>query len=242
MIRASAIVAKRLHRPAAHEDRPGMTQVVHPLLRVLSGDLKMLGRDGVSHSTGLFQITSHNDGASIGQTLLDNRLAGHGGQQLLNRAGHLLGKVRIRREQDRLRQLIVLRLREQIHRDPVRRSLAIANDQDFRRTRDHVNADAPEDIALRRSHIGIARPDDLVHRLKRLGTIGQGRHSLRAADREGAGDAGQVSRREHELIPFSARSRKYHLNARHACHMRRHGVHQHGGRISRLAARHVKSN
>jgi hypothetical protein len=50
----------------------------------------------------------------------------------------------VRAQQDALRQLVVLGLAEQIHRDPVGGRAAIGQHQDFARAGDHVDADRTE--------------------------------------------------------------------------------------------------
>src|SRR5690349_23835664 len=69
----------------------------------------------------------------------------------------------------------MLGLREEVHRDPVRLGPAVADDEDLRRSRDHVDADLAEHLALRGSDIGVARADDLV----------DARHALRAEGEHG---------------------------------------------------------
>jgi hypothetical protein len=78
---------------------------------------------------------------------------------MLSHAVQVLG---VRAQQDRLRQLVVLGLREQVHRHPVGVGGAVADHEDFRRAGDHVDADRAEHAALGRGHVGIARADDLV--------------------------------------------------------------------------------
>ena len=136
----------------------------------------------------------------------------------------------------------MLGLREEVHRDPVSRRLAVADHENFGGAGDHIDADAAEDIALRGRHIGVARADDLIDRIQGLRAIGECGNGLRAADREGAGDTREGRRREHELVTLAARGREHHLNSRNTRHVGRHRVHQHGGRISGLAARHVETD
>src|SRR3546814_19395103 len=67
----------------------------------------------------------------------------------------------------------MLGLREQIHCDPARIGIAIADDDDLARAGNRVDADAAEDRALGGGDIGVARPDDLVDRRNRRRAIGE---------------------------------------------------------------------
>ncbi len=134
----------------------------------------------------------------------------------------------------------MLGLREQVHRDPVGVGLAVADDQDLRRAGDHVDADGAEHQPLGGGDVDVARADDLVDRGHGLGAVGERRDRLRAADREHAVHAGDVGRREHQLVERAARRRHDHDQLGHAGDDRRDRVHQHRRRIRRLAAGHVQ--
>ncbi len=143
-------------------------------------------------------------------------------------------------DEDRLRALVVLGLRQQIGGDPVGIAGLVGDDQHLGRAGDHVDADFAEHDALGGRDIGVARPDDLGDRRDGLGAIGQGRDRLGAADAENLVDAGKLGGRQHQRIEFAARRRHHHGDPRHAGDLGRHRVHQHRGRISRGAARHIK--
>ena len=66
----------------------------------------------------------------------------------------------------------MLGLAEEIHCDPVRIGLAVANDENFRRTGDHIDAHAAEYLSLGGRHIGVAGAHDLVDRFDRFGAVG----------------------------------------------------------------------
>eukprot|EP01035_Chromulina_nebulosa_P068400 gene68400-93738_t len=83
-------------------------------------------------------------------------------------------------------------LAEQIHRDPAWIGQAIADDDDFARTGNGVDADSAEHQALGRGDIGIAGTDDLVDSRNRCGAVSQSGDRLRAADREHPIDAGKM--------------------------------------------------
>jgi len=144
--------------------------------------------------------------------------------------------------QDRLRGRIVLRLRQQIGGDPMRVVILVGDDQHFRRTGDRIDADGAEHLPLGCRHIGIAGTDNFDHRLDRLGAMGQRGDGLGAADAVDFFNARKFGGGEHERVQLSARRRHHHDDARYACDLGRHGVHQHRAWIGGRPARHVEAN
>ena len=65
---------------------------------------------------------------------------------------------------------------------------------------------------------------------------------MRAADRKGAGHAGQTCSSQNQLILLSARSRHHHFDTLDACDQSRHRVHQNGTRIGRQTARDIQTD
>ena len=224
------------------EDRAGMVDFFDPRIRVVERQFQMLRRNPVGDGHGLVHVAHQNEGPAIGQRGADDLLTRHGRQQLLDAGLHLVEEGRIGTDQDRLRQFIMLGLREQIHRHPVRIAGTIRNDQDFRRTGHHVDADNAEDAALGGRHIGVARPDDLVYLRDRFRAVCQRPDRLRTADGEHTIDPGQAGRRQHQRILLAARGRHDHDQFLDARHLGRHRVHQHRRRISRLAPRHIEAD
>src|SRR3546814_12684678 len=104
----------------------------------------------------------------------------------------------------------MLGLREQIHCDPARIGIAIADDDDLARAGNRVDADAAEDRALGGGDIGVARPDDLVDRRTRRRSVGDRGNRLRATDRESALATGQVRGSHHPRIELTTRRRPPH--------------------------------
>ena len=98
----------------------------------------------------------------------------------------------------------MLGLREEIHRDPVGVGALVRDDEDLGRAGDHVDADGAEHAALGRGDIGVAGSADLVDRRNRGRAVGERRDRLRAADREGARDPGEMRGREHQRIARAA--------------------------------------
>src|SRR5690606_38530563 len=112
---------------------------------------------GLGHVGDLDQGATAFDGGAGDLGSLQSR------QQARNAFGDLVEERRIGTDQDRLRILVVLGLGEQVHGDPVRVGLAVADDEDFRRPGDHVDADLAEHVTLGGGDVDVARTDDLVH-------------------------------------------------------------------------------
>ena len=145
-------------------------------------------------------------------------------------------ECRIRRDEDGLRRFVMLGLGKQVHRDPVRMRRTVADNQDFGRSGDHVDAHAAEHAPLRRGNIGVAGADYLVHLRNALGAVSQRRHCLRPTDGEYPVDASNIGRRQYQIVAFAVGGRHHHDYFRHACDLCGKRVHQHGGRIGRLSA------
>ena len=160
----------------------------------------------------------------------------------LDRSPNLRCESLVVGDEDRLRRAVMLGLREQIGRDPVRIIVAVRHHQDFRRPRDHVDANRAEDAALRRGDIGITRPGDLVDRRDRGRAISKRGDGLRATDAIDHGYARDVGRGQHQRVERAVRRRHHHHNPRDARNPRRHRVHQHRGWIRRSAAGHIDSD
>ena len=109
-------------------------------------------------------------------------------------------------DQDRLRGDVVLGLREEIGRDPVRVGVVVGEDQHLGRPGDHVDADRAEHQPLGGRHIGVAGADDLGDRRDRRGAVGERRHRLRAADPIDLVDAGELRRRQHQRLELAVRA------------------------------------
>ena len=160
----------------------------------------------------------------------------------LDRRVDRVGKRALVGDQDRLGGGVVLGLRQQVGRDPVRDCRRVGDDQHFGRAGDHVDADLAEHLALGGGDIGIAGADDLGDRRDGRGAIGERRDGLRAADAIDLVDAGEMRGGQHQRIELAVRRRHHHDDARHAGDLGRHGVHQHRGRIGGGAARHVEAD
>src|SRR2546421_2432346 len=143
----------------------------------------------------------------------------------------------LRRDEHGARRLVVLGLREEVHGHPVGRRAAIGDDQDFRRSGEHVDADVAENLALRLGDVRVARADDLVDAGDRFGAEGERRYGVRTAHRQDSIDAGECRRGERGRIGIGAR----HHQLAYPGDLRRHGVHQDRRGVGRLAAGHVQA-
>ena len=202
----------------------------------------MFRRNAIGESAGLIEIVDLNQSAATLERGGNHLAARHGRQQSFDTGRDLRNEFGIRTQQNRLRQFVMLGLGEQVNGDPVRIGRGIGDDQHFRWSGHHVDADGAEDATLGRRHVGIAGTDDLVHLRDGLRAVGQRRHGLRAADSEYAVDADQAGGGQHQRILLAARSRHDHDQFADSRHLGRQRIHQHRTRVGRLAARHVKAD
>jgi hypothetical protein len=163
----------------------------------------MFGRNAVGDPAGFVEIAHLDQRAAIFECCTDHLLARHARQESFECCRDAVDVRGVGAEQDRLRQFVVLGLREEVHRHPVGVGVAIADHQDFGRAGNHVDADDAEDPALGRGDVGIAGADDLVYLRNGLRAIGQRRNRLRAADGEYAIDAGQGCRGKYQPVLFA---------------------------------------
>ena len=154
----------------------------------------------------------------------------------------LVDEVRVRGEQDGLGELVVLGLGEEVHRDPVRVRVAVADHDDLRGSRHHVDADHPEHAPLRGGDVGVAGADDLVHLRHALRTVGERTDRLRAADGVDPVDAAERGRCQHQLVLFAAGRRHHHDHFPDPRDLGRNAVHEHGRRVGRTPAGHVETD
>ncbi len=242
MVGTGAVVAERLRRIAAEEDRARVPDLRQQRLRILDRQLQVLGCDAVHELAGLIEVARLDQRPAPGERGLDHVAPRHRREEALDAGCDALDERRIRRDQDRLRQFVVLGLGEQVHRHPVGLRLAVAHHHHLRGPRYHVDADHAEHAPLGGSDIGIARTHDLVHRRDGRRAISERCDRLRAADGEHAVHAANRGGGEHQFVALSARGRHHHYDLAHAGDLRRHRVHDHGGWIGGLAAGYVDAD
>ena len=86
----------------------------------------MLGRDAVHDVARFVEIAHFDQRAASCERLRDDLAPRHVGKLALDARRDRVEKRGVGREQDRLRELVVLGLREEIHRDPVGIARAVA--------------------------------------------------------------------------------------------------------------------
>ena len=239
MVGAGAVVAQGLGGVAAHEDGPGVAHLGQPPLGVGHRELQVLGGDAVDQRHRLLPAGALDQGPATGQGLAHDLVALQGRQQAIDGGLHGIEVLGIPAHQDRLGILIVLRLGEEVHGQPLRVGAAVGDHQDLRGAGDHVDPHLAEHRPLGGGHVDVAGPDDLVDPGHRLGAIGQGRHRLGAAHGEHPVHPGQVGRGQHQLVEHAVRGRHHHDDLAHPGHVGGNGVHQHRGGVGRLAPRNV---
>ena len=107
-----------------------------------------------------------------------------------------LAERAVGRDERRGRGRAVLGLAEQVRRDEPGIGAAVGEHRDLGRASEQVDADRPEELALRLGDVGVAGADDHVHRLEALDPVRQGGQRLDAADAEDLVRAGRDHRVE----------------------------------------------
>ena len=133
----------------------------------------------------------------------------------------------------------MLGLGQEIGGDPCRIVLRIGHHQDFRRTRDQIDADLAEHASLGGGNVGIARSGDLVDGADRSRAIREGRHGLGTTDPPDLVGAGNSGRQHDQRVQDSVGGRHDHDDPPDARHLGGHDVHQNRRGIGRGATRHV---
>src|SRR5258705_4346387 len=137
MVRSRAVIAERLRRVAAEEYRAGVADFLEQRMRVCDRKFEVLRGNAVDEITRFIEVVHLDQCAARLERGLDNIAPWHTRELTLDARSDLIYKLCAGRDQDCLRKLVVLGLREQIHRDPVgevgRRRGAVTYHQDFRR-------------------------------------------------------------------------------------------------------------
>ncbi|MMZ61936.1 hypothetical protein D1872_241130 [compost metagenome] len=139
----------------------------------------------------------------------------------------------------------MLGLRQQVSRDVGGVGAVVRQDRDLARPGDAVDVDGAVHLAFRQRDEDVPRSADFIDRGDRGRAIGQSRDGLGPADPVDFVDAGFRRGDENVRVdpfPSAGRRRRDHHDLRHAGHLRRDHVHEHRGRIRRLAAGHVHAD
>ena len=167
MVRSGDVVPHGLGRVRPDEHRVGRS--IHA---------EMLRRQSIGDHPRLLARSGKKDEAMLAQGLPCSGIRLHPRFQL---GYHAFGESGLRRDEDRERLWIMLRLGNQLRGD-VGGIAGIAGDHDLRRSREHVDGAVEGDQSLGRGHVEIAGADDLVHPLDALCAIGQRGNRLGTAD------------------------------------------------------------
>src|SRR2546422_11402948 len=114
-VRPRAIVADRLGAPAAEENGARVFQLWQPGLRVLHGQLEMLGRDAVGKRARLLEVARLDERSTRLQRRGDDFPPRHRRKKFFHRKLALIEIRGLRGKQKRLRRLVLLSLRKQVH-------------------------------------------------------------------------------------------------------------------------------
>ena len=134
----------------------------------------------------------------------------------------------------------MLGLAEQIECDPIGVIIPVRDHKNFRRPRDHIDANLAEHPPFRGGNVGVAGAGDRVDGRDRVGAIGQCGHCLRPADAVNLIDARQPRSQQHQRVQNPIRRGHNHRKPFDARNLGRDRIHQNRGRIARQTARHIK--
>ena len=133
----------------------------------------------------------------------------------------------------------MLSLREKIHRNPIGACQPIADHQDFRRSRNHVNSNFSKQHCLCFSHKDIARPNDFINTRDSLSPKGKSGNSLSTTNGEYFIHSRYSCCSKNNILNKPIWSRNYHNDFRHTSHFSWYYIHENRRRIRRLSPRHV---
>ena len=243
MIGSRHVVADDLRRETAEEHRPGVLHANQERVGVRHDQLEVLRGQPVRHLHRLLQRRREHERA-VGAERAGRDLPPAERRQLARGLGlDTVPQGPRRGQQHRTGHGVVLGLGQEIRRDPDGIRVAVGDHHHLARARQHVDPDVAEDPPLGERHVDVPRAHDLVHAADRLGAVGQGRDGLGTADPVGLGDAGDARGDQHGRAerPVGRRRRDQH-DVPDAGHARRHGGHQHRGRVGRAASRDVDAD
>ncbi len=186
-------------------------------------------REGVTNAAPLASATLAM-GARGKRLELQLELATHGARHQVGRAN-----------EERVRGLVVLGLREEIGRDEARIGLVVRHDDDLAGASDAVDVDRAEDQTLGAGDVEVAGPDDLGHAGNALRAVGERGDRLRAARVDDGGHPGEVGGRVDRVVALVAGKGRREDDLLDASHGGRDRRHEDARRIPRLASGRVDS-
>ena len=195
-------------------------------LGIGDGELEVFGGDAIGELARLGEVAYPDERPARRKRGRDDPASRHRGDLALHRARYALEQGSVGREQDGLRDLVVLGLGKEVHRNPVGMGARVRDHQDLGRPRDHVDADVPEDAALGGGDVRVAGAHDLVHGGHGCGSVGERAHRLRTAHAKDAVDSRDRGGGEHRGVQHAPGRRGHHHQLRDARDLGRHRAHQ----------------
>ena len=182
VVRAGRVVAGRLGRPRADEQRARVAQPVDRRLERLDVDREVLGGVGVDEVDGGVERRRERDQAVVAERGGEDVPAGRPLELVHDGGLDGVGEGRVGGDQDRRRIRAVLGLGDEVGGDASGIGRRRGEDHPLRRPGREVDADLAADLDLGGGDPGVARPDDPVDR--REARVGQAERER--ADRLGA--------------------------------------------------------
>ncbi len=252
MVRACHVVAQRHRRVGAHEDGACVLDALGDRTRVSSVDFEVLRGIRVSDLDAGLEVVDEDDAGLLATQGLLGAL-GVRGDLIAGR--HLgldgIGKLLRIRDEDARRHGIMLGLRDEVVGYEDRVSRLIGEDSDLGRASFRVGANDAAHETLSRSDKDIAGTRNNVDGLKGflprrvIVAVGKKGDGLAATDGPHLIDAEDVAGGQHRGVRQTAKvllRRRRHDERRGASFLGRNRIHDHGGRVDRLAARDVETH
>ena len=117
VIGAADIIADRLGREGAEKDGADVVDAATQRVGVAGDDFQMLGREPIDQRRRRGQAGRQNDRAEIAPARAGDRLSRQPVELAFDSCGDLAGEPRVVGDQDRLRRLVMLGLRQEIGGD-----------------------------------------------------------------------------------------------------------------------------
>ena len=183
MARPGGVIANGLGVQFAKKYAARMANLAQPTPWVTHGQTQMFAGERVGHLHGFGEIARFDNATLLRQGFFDNRPPRQALDLFGNRVVDRFGQGVLGRDQQRACQWIVLRLRQQVRRNPGRIGRIIGDDQALGRSRQRLDAHLAKHHTLGQHHEQIAWPDDLVDPRDARGAVRQAADGLGAPTR-----------------------------------------------------------
>ena len=207
VVRPADIIANRLRRPRAQENRARMGDLFRQCVSIGDANFQMFRRDAVRQ---LWRPCPDRGRRSPRRNPANWRRQSYDAPEFARcrsiAALTFCAKTLIIGDQDRLRAFVMFSLAQHIERDPVRVVIRVRDHQNFRRARRSCRCPTlPKTRPLGGGNKSIARPGDLVDRRDGFSAIGQCCNRLRATDTIDLIHTRQPRRQQHQRIGLPVR-------------------------------------